>query len=117
VSYPGKPSCLWCTKLREAPSNRLGSGAPVTGKGAEGGRSTGSTEDSGPMKPGNSVEEKTLTTGTRSSTPMLPAKNPPLATVNTHLSASNGIQLGRPGPPVITGREAGSRGREARMTT
>jgi hypothetical protein len=29
-------------------------------KGAEGGRSTGSTDEAGPMKPGNSVEEKTL---------------------------------------------------------
>ena len=34
--------------------------------GAEGGRFTGSTEDSGPVKPGNSVEDKTLTTGERS---------------------------------------------------
>jgi hypothetical protein len=34
--------------------------------GAEGGRFTDSTEDSGPMKPGNSVEEKPLTTGERS---------------------------------------------------
>ena len=31
-------------------------------KGAEGVRFTGSTDDSGPMKPGNSVEEKTMTT-------------------------------------------------------
>ena len=30
---------------------------------AEGGRFIGSTNDSGPMKPGNSVEDKTLTTG------------------------------------------------------
>jgi hypothetical protein len=30
------------------------------GKGAEGGRFTGSTDDTGPKKPGNSVEEKTL---------------------------------------------------------
>ena len=33
-----------------------------SGEGAEGGRSTGSTDDSGPMKPGNRVEDKTLTT-------------------------------------------------------
>ena len=37
-------------------------GDPEAGLGAEGGRSTGSTDDSGPMKPGNSVEDKTLTT-------------------------------------------------------
>ena len=32
-----------------------------SGEGGEGGRFTGSTEDSGPKKLGNSVEEKTLT--------------------------------------------------------
>jgi len=32
------------------------------GKGAEDGRSVCSTEDSGPEKPGNRVEEKTLKT-------------------------------------------------------
>jgi hypothetical protein len=32
-----------------------------SGEGPEGGRFTGSTEDSGPMKPSNSVEGKTLT--------------------------------------------------------
>ena len=31
--------------------------------GTEGGRFAGSTDESGPMKPGNSVEEKTLRTG------------------------------------------------------
>ena len=34
----------------------------MTGKGTEDGRSACSTEDSGPEKPGNRVEEKTLTT-------------------------------------------------------
>ena len=38
-------------------------GEPEAGQGTEGGRFTGITEDSGPMKPGNSVEDKTLTTG------------------------------------------------------
>jgi len=33
---------------------------PRSEEGQSGGRFTGSTEDSGPMKPGNSVEEKTL---------------------------------------------------------
>jgi hypothetical protein len=40
--------------------NRIGE--PEAGQGTEGGRFTDSTEDSGPMKPGNSVEDKTLTT-------------------------------------------------------
>jgi len=39
--------------------NRIDEETPKR-EGAEGGRFTGSTEDSGPMKPGNSVEEKTL---------------------------------------------------------
>lgn len=34
-------------------------------KGTEGGRSAWSTDDSGPEKPGNRVEEKTLTIGIR----------------------------------------------------
>ena len=40
-------------------ANRFEEEAPKRG-GAEGGRFTGSTDKSGPMKPGNSVEEKTL---------------------------------------------------------
>ncbi len=39
--------------------NRLDEETPKR-EGTEGGRFTGSTDDSGPMKPGNSVEEKTL---------------------------------------------------------
>jgi hypothetical protein len=42
--------------------NRLDEEIPKRG-GTEGDRFTGSTEDSGPMKPGNSVEEKTLRIG------------------------------------------------------
>ncbi len=41
--------------------NRIGE--PEAGQGTEGGRFTGSTDNSGPKKPGNSVEDKTLTTG------------------------------------------------------
>ena len=39
--------------------NRLDEETPKRG-GTEGGRFAGSTDESGPMKPGNSVEEKTL---------------------------------------------------------
>jgi len=38
------------------------SGDPEAGQGAEGGRSMDMTDDSEPMKPGNSVEDKTLMT-------------------------------------------------------
>ncbi len=38
-------------------------GEPEAGQGTEGGRFTGSTGDSGPMKPGNRAEDKTLMTG------------------------------------------------------
>ena len=62
----------WCVFLREAllscrhmlavmTANRHDEAIPKR-EWTEGGRVTGSTEDSGPMKPGNSVEDKTLTT-------------------------------------------------------
>jgi hypothetical protein len=38
-------------------------GEPEAGQGTEGGRFTDSTEDSGPMKPGNRAGDKTLTIG------------------------------------------------------
>jgi hypothetical protein len=60
-------------------------GDPEAGLGAEGGRSTGSTDDSGPMKPGNSVEDKTPRTGKEVKEGRSLTENPPLATVNTHL--------------------------------
>ena len=41
--------------------NRIGE--PEAVQGTEGGRFTDRTDDSGPMKPGNRVEDKTLTTG------------------------------------------------------
>ena len=47
--------------------NRIGE--PEAGQGTEGGRFTDSTEDSGPMKPGDSGEDKTLTTGKIGRTP------------------------------------------------
>jgi len=46
--------------LPQTTENRIDEETPKRG-GIEGGRFTGSSEDSGPMKPGNSVEEKTLT--------------------------------------------------------
>jgi len=61
VSYPVKPSCTGIPVVGDLiKPNREGD--PEAGLGAEGGRSTGSTDDSGPMKPGDSVEGKTLTT-------------------------------------------------------
>ena len=61
ASYPGKPSCTGigsCQRYHKTEPRRR----PQSGAGAEGGRFTGSTEESGPMKPGNSVEGKTLRT-------------------------------------------------------
>ena len=57
-----------------------------SGKGSEGGRFADCTEDSGPVKPGNRAEEKTLTTRERTRSGSFRAENPPLATVNTQLS-------------------------------
>ena len=59
-SYPGKPSCsvvAGCQRRSQTDSTRR----PRSEKRTEGGRFTDSTNDSGPRKPGNSVEEKTLT--------------------------------------------------------
>ena len=70
ASYPGKPSCAGIDVAKGIiKPNRIGE--PEAGQGTEGGslrraqpsRFTDSTDDSGPMKPGNSVEGKTLTTG------------------------------------------------------
>ena len=62
VSYPGKPSCAGIDVAKGIiKPNRIG--GPEAGQGTEGGRFTDSTEDSGPRKPGNRVEDKTLTTG------------------------------------------------------
>jgi hypothetical protein len=55
----GSPPVL-LLMLPETTANRIEEETPKRG-GAEGGRFTGSTEDSGPVKPGNSVEDKTLT--------------------------------------------------------
>jgi len=71
----GRDMGRWCVLPREAllscrcrlpatTANRLEEETPKR-EGTEGGRFTGSTEDSGQMKPGNSVEEKTLTTRRR----------------------------------------------------
>ena len=63
-SYPGKSSCPDSESFREESSNGPERGETLIGEGTEDGRSAYSTEDSGPEKPGNRVEEKTLTTPT-----------------------------------------------------
>ena len=66
----GRDTGRWCVLPREALllcrrrvpqtiENRLEEANPKRG-GTEGGRFTGRTDDAGPMKPGNSVEDKTL---------------------------------------------------------
>ena len=89
----GRDTERWCVLPREAllqwnltarsiKPNR--EGEPEAAEGAEGGRFTGSTEDSGPRKPGNRAEDKTLTTGRRKRREGT-TENPPLATVNKQL--------------------------------
>ena len=98
ASYPGKPSCTGiesCHRYHKTEPIRRSR----SGKGAEGGRSTGSTDETGPMKPGNSVEDKTLRTGKGKVRESLWAENPPLATVNTHLSRRHDWPE-NPGPGV-----------------
>jgi hypothetical protein len=48
------------------------------------------------MKPGNRVEDKTLTTRKRGKEGRSSTENPPLATVNTHLIPDRYRSLGSP---------------------
>ena len=59
---PGEDLMLCSGRLLAGVENPIAEGVPRGGKGAEVGRSVDSTEDSGPKKPGNRVEEKTLKT-------------------------------------------------------
>jgi hypothetical protein len=85
------------SEVAEDPIKPNREGEPEAGMGTEGGRFARSTEESGPMKPGNRAEDKTLRTRKeekkedRSST-----ENPPLATVNTHLIPDRSRSLGSP---------------------
>ena len=59
---PGEDLLLCWGQLRARVENRIAEGAPGGDKGAEVGRSADSTVKTGPKKPGNRVEEKTLRT-------------------------------------------------------
>ena len=87
-------------------------GDPEAGLGTEGGRSTSSTDDSGPKKPGNRVEGKTLTTRTRGQRRTVFDREP---------AACDGQHTSDPGPEPKPGQPnsrhwgVGGRGREARV--
>jgi len=57
----GSPPVLALRAVLNAYKTEIAEGEPEAVIGTEGGRFTGSTNDSGPKKPGNSVEDKTLT--------------------------------------------------------
>lgn len=59
---PGEDLLLCWSQLLGPVENRIAEGVPGGDKGAEVGRSADSTEETGPKKPGNRVEEKTLKT-------------------------------------------------------
>ena len=117
ASYPGKPYCSGterCSRCYKTEPRRR----TQSGEGAEGGRSTDSTDDSEPVKPGNSVEGKTLTTrkipghkeGFRQRTRRL-------TTVNTHLTPkSPPFPDIKPGCYKVRRCNTGSYGREVMMT-
>ena len=65
---PREALLLWHRKLPQVLENRPDEENPKR-RGTEGGRFTRSTEDARPMKPGNSVEGKTLLTGKEESGP------------------------------------------------
>jgi hypothetical protein len=59
---PGEDLLLCWSQLLGPVENRIAEGVPGGEEGAEVGRSADSTEEAGPKKPGNRVEEKTLRT-------------------------------------------------------
>jgi len=59
---PGEDLLLCWGQLLVAVENRIAEGVPGGEEGAEVGRSADSTDEAGPRKPGNRVEEKTLRT-------------------------------------------------------
>jgi len=76
----GSPPAMARKAIKLKPNRRTRSGG-----GCRGWQIQGSTEDSGPMKPGNSVEDKTLTTG-RSKVRERKGREPPFTTVNKQLT-------------------------------
>jgi len=64
---PGEDLLFCSSQLLAGVENRIAEGVPGGDEGAEVGRSADSTEETGPKKPGNRVEEKTL--GTRKGRP------------------------------------------------
>jgi len=86
---PGKPSCSGAKPQRRRqktdPQRR-----PRGGEGAEGGKSTGSTDDPGLEKPGNKTEEKPPGIGDDWYTMSDSEEDPPFTTVNTHPSTFMG---------------------------
>ena len=89
----------------------------LIGKGTEEGRSACSTEDSGPEKPGNRVEEKTPGIGEDWWQRSEGQENPPFMTVNTHPSAPIKPQGNRTSCAVTVDRGRGSRRRKTMRTT
>ena len=85
-------------------------GDPEAGLGTEGGRSTSSTEDSGPMKPGNRVEDKTLKTRRRGKRKPIFDREP--AACDGQHTSDPGLVL-KPGQPDSRPWVVGGRGREA----
>ena len=59
---PGEDLLLCSSQLQAGVENRIAEGVPGSEKGAEVVRSADSTDETGPRKPGNRVEEKTLRT-------------------------------------------------------
>jgi hypothetical protein len=80
------------------------------GQGAEGGRFVGSTEDSGPMKPGDSVEDKALTTRRKKKDGKVFDREP-AACDGQHTSDPEPVL--KPGWPKSRNWAVGSCGREA----
>lgn len=114
---PGKPYWLDGQGCQGPLENRPDKGVPRCGQGPEGGRSAGVLRRRGQGSAGNSVEGKTPKNRKETESGREPtAENPPLATVNTHLTRGTEPSRGQACASQKRRWDVGSRGREAMRT-
>ena len=123
MSYPGKPSVSAAHLSRSKPNREAAIPPAGRGQGVADPRIV--ADDSGPMKPGNSVEDKTLTTESPSTDG---EGNGAMVTLKGHEAGNSGYSqevtyrhraLSAPGQARTSRwrqRDVGSRGRKARVT-
>lgn len=117
-ALPGKPYWSDGQGCQGPLENRPDKGETRCGQGPEGGRSAGVLRRRGRRSAGNSVEGKTPKNRQETESGRDPtAENPPLATVNTHLTRGTEPSRGQACASQKRRWDVGSRGREAMRTT